>query len=155
MARSAICEGGVPLDPDVRKLVEALGVPEVGTTIPYAQLESLLNTPWRSNRFRAVTATWRKKLFRDHNLVLKAIPGSAFEVADSRARLEVTGKTLKRGVRTIARAHVVGATTSRRGLGPDEAKALDHHVSVSATLLQAAGRKPRVLNFTEALQPKK
>lgn len=145
-AKDTVFRGGVPLAPDVRKLVEHFGVPAIGARITYEEISGCLNgLSWRTKRWKAVTDKWRRTLDRDHNIITKAEPGTAFVVADSSSRVVITGETLTRGTRTIKKAHRIGVRTPRTGLSAEESRVLDHKIHTSATMIQVARTAPKEL----------
>jgi hypothetical protein len=146
MAQGNIFRGGVPIDPDVRKLVDKFGVPMIGARITYEEISACLDgLSWRTKRWKAITEKWRKGLDRDHNLITEAEPGTAFIVADSSSRVVITSKTLVRGTRTIKKAHKIGVRTPRTGLSTEESRVLDHKIHTSATMIQVARTAPKAL----------
>lgn len=131
--------GGLPTDLDVRMLQEKFGVPQEGDLIPYLLISECLKKGRETSRWKSVVGAWRKKLERDHNLVLKAIKNQGFKVCDPRDRLDVFGRKFKGGLRQVSRATLGAARTSRKGLTPEENRTLDYLQNTGAALrLQAA-----------------
>lgn len=62
--------GGVPVKPDVDRLIEAFGIPEIGKTISYSEVADVILVPHGSYRFNTVVHAWRKQLLREHNCEL-------------------------------------------------------------------------------------
>lgn len=68
--------GGVPTGVDVDALMKHIE-PMAGQSISYDDVAAVIKVSPDSNRFRTVTAAWRKRLFREKRLETKA-EGDAF-----------------------------------------------------------------------------
>ncbi|WP_257306265.1 hypothetical protein [Geothrix campi] len=147
MAKPTLYFGGVPTGPDVDKLLEHYGVPKIGTRIPYDELAAVINQSASSNRFKSVTAQWRRKLDRQHNIVLRCIPGEAFEVADSHARVDLASRGYKMGVRKVVRCSNIAARTDRSTLSQEEARVCEHLERVASAHLLAAKTSAKEVRF--------
>lgn len=66
--------GGVPTGPEVDRLMVGLAI-ESGTRVPYGQVEELTGLSVKEHRFRTVTNAWRKRVFREKALEVKAEGG--------------------------------------------------------------------------------
>ena len=66
--------GGVPTGPEVDRLMKSLTI-EAGQRVPYSTVEELTGLSASENRFRAVTNAWRKRVFREKALEVKAEGG--------------------------------------------------------------------------------
>ena len=126
--------GGIPTDEDVKKLEAAFGIPKEGADLPYAQVESVLHITRSENRWHSVTAAWRKKLWRTHNLKIACRSGEAFVCLAPMARVDFCAGRLKQNYRGIIRASEVARTTNRDALTPEARGRCDHYARVSATL---------------------
>lgn len=66
--------GGVPTGPEVDRLMKGLVI-EAGAKIPYETVEQITGTRASEHRFRSVTNAWRKRVFREKALEVKAEGG--------------------------------------------------------------------------------
>mgnify|MGYP001320418575 CR=1 FL=1 len=141
--------GGVPTDPEVNDLMEEIGVPRPGDIIPYTRIEAIIKTTRKRARWISVTTAWRKRLDRDHNILLKAVPNEGFEVLDNSGRVNFGGKLYKESLRRMGRAVKVVSTTDRSGLNDDEKRAADHIQKTGAQLRLVAQTAARDLSYPD------
>lgn len=139
--------GGIPTDVDVEMIVKAIGVPKVGDNISYAQLESILRLKRTENRFTTVINAWRRKMDREHNLLMKAIPGVAFEVLSASGRVDLSSKVFKQALKRTGRAVAIAARTDRKELTEEEKKVCDHIQKTGATLRLEASKAARQIDW--------
>lgn len=66
--------GGVPTGPDVDRLLKEIEA-KPGVEVSYETVERLIGANRTDNRFRCVTNSWRKRLFREKALEIKAEGG--------------------------------------------------------------------------------
>jgi len=130
---------GMPTDVDVRRLVDQFGTPGIMTLIPYADLEGCLKMRRDQLRFRTVTAAWRKKLEREHNLMTVAVPNEGFRVLDNPGRVDSVSRLYKHGLRRIMKSGERALRTPDNGLTAEQRRARDFVGSTAGTIkLQAA-----------------
>jgi len=103
--------GGVPTAPDVKKLDDTLGVPKEGDVIAWAVLEKIVACARSDYRFTSVVSSWRKKLEREHNVLMIAEPGEGLVAATPDQRIDWAARKVKHGRRSIVRGSAVAATT--------------------------------------------
>lgn len=152
MSNNLVFNSGVPTEPDVRKLMDAFGAMQEGAVISYADISAIIGSPSKSFRFATVVNAWRKRLYREQNVVLCAVAGVGLKVADPDLRVNLAGAKYKSGIRHIRRAGDVSASTDRARLSPEAAKAADHLNRVASSVMLAAATEARKLNYKE---PKK
>lgn len=140
--------GGIPTEPDVKKLLAIYGVPAIGTELTYDQVAETIGTPVRSYRFRTVTWSWRKVLDRQHNLIVGTVHGRGFVVLDNQSRVRFSAGRFKRGLRSVRRASDVAGRTDLVGLTPEERRSRDHIVATGSMLQLAAATEARKLKLT-------
>lgn len=148
MKPSDLFLGGVPTEPDVKKLIEVFGVPKVGDELTYEQVAEVIGAPIRSYRFRTVTWAWRKLLDRQHNLIVGAVQARGFVVLDNQSRVRFSAGRFKRGLRSVRRASDVASRTDLGGLTPEERRSRDHIVATGSMLQLAAATEARKLKLT-------
>lgn len=144
---SHLFEGALPTEPDVKRLLERYGVPLVGQFFPYREVAEVIKSAEGSVRFRTVTMAWRKLIEREHRLLLRAITGRGFEVADARAKLMESGTKFKGGLRKVKRAAAVSSLIDRAELTSDEARQADFYERTGASLRLLAATEAKKLKL--------
>jgi hypothetical protein len=145
MKNPTVFLGGIPTEPDVKRLEEALGVPEEGAVVSWEALEGVLHDHRRAHRFLTVVNAWRRKLHREHNVVMVAVRGEGLMSAPPDVRLDSGARRIRSGFRSIFRAGTVLEGTDRNRLTTDQRKALDHNLRVSTQARMAAAMESRRL----------
>lgn len=135
--------GGIPTEMDVRTLIEQFGVPKAGTSITYDEVASAINQKIKSHRYGTVTNAWRRKLFREHNVIFRAREGK-FTVMDPGQRVFHGGERLRRGAREFRKANVIVTSTDRAKLTDEEKAQADHIQLTTATAIQACRIQARL-----------
>lgn len=133
---------GLPTEIDVRALVEAFGVPADGDVIRYDAVADVIKCPVKSSRWKTVTDAWRRKLWKLHNVVMRAGDGQ-FAVMPPDARVDHGGDRLRRGFRQFSKAHSVVASTDLSGLSDEMRAQADHVKNITTTAIQAARAEAR------------
>ena len=94
--------GGVPTDPEVKRLAEAFGTPDPGL-IPYEQLEAVVDVTRETNRFRTILTRWRRRLLQEQNIYTAAIQGAGIKVLNEPERTEAVERLQGRASSTQRR----------------------------------------------------
>ena len=149
MANGLTFNRGIPTDVDVRKLEERFGVPAPGDMIGYDDITDTLKVGRDQNRWRSVVVAWRKKLDREHNILLKAVSNEGFRAMDGHARVDFSGRTYKGGLRRIVKAATIAARTDSAGLTPGELKTRDFIQNAGAVIRGAAATAARQLTYPD------
>lgn len=136
---------GMPTQIDVDRIVAVIGTPSEGRLITYSELETILHTTHNQSRFWSVTTAWRKKLERESNLILEAVPTEGFKVLDNHQRVAHSARYFKSGLRRTGIAGRRAACTSRSGLSTDESRTLDHVTNTSAIFKIQSALQARAL----------
>lgn len=123
---------GSPTDAEVRILEDCFGVPEAGSEVGHADIEGLLKLDRGSSRYGSVVAAWRKKLLRDHNVDMGAVPGVGFRSLRPDERISQAARDAGSGLQKVVRA------ASRAARVPTEDPALTHRQNVLHRLGLAA-----------------
>lgn len=135
----------IPYAPDLRKLDEAFPKLKPGDLIGWEQLAAAAGWGKETPRFKAVQAAWRKRVFRERNVVLIAVAGKGVQVADGSERITHAADAQKSGFRKIARAARVAITTDTAGL-PDHLKRTHEHIlHTAASIKLMVATKPKEL----------
>lgn len=132
MTQSKIFLGGLPTRLDVDRLCDRIAA-EPGDVATYEDVEALLGLSRDTNRFRTITAAWRRKLERERGVQTECEGGSfrfltpdeAFDSSVRRVRLlgRAAGR-LHRRVETIEPAALTGDRAKKRDLWLRETRAL-------------------------------
>lgn len=130
--------GGVSTEPEVNELLDKLGIPKPGDEIPYSKVEAVIGVSRGQNRWQSVTNRWRKKLERDHNLILKAIANQGYRVLTNSERVMHSSKQFDGGVKRVTKAIVVAQKTDRIDLSEEEKRTLDHVTDTGFKIRQSA-----------------
>ena len=136
---------GVPTKVDVDELAEKIGAPAVGSTVAYSTVEAIIHVGHRENRFRTITAAWRKLMEKEHNLLSEAVPNEGFLFLTNSDRVAFVAKGFHSALR---KSRVVGrrsAETSRVGLSVEQVRTLDHVANTSAVFTVQAALAARKL----------
>jgi len=128
----------VPTAPDVRRLVDAYGVPTIGTLYTHDEIEGVIKESRTSSRYRTVTLAWRRQIEREHDIILGAEPGQGFVALRPEERIDYSGRKLKTGVRAVRRAGRVVSTTDTSKLTREQVERADHVRRVAGAVTAAA-----------------
>lgn len=118
--------GGVPTKPDVDRLRQVFGVPEVGNLIRYDAIEDAIGCKRQSDRFKTVVWAWRRAMKSEHRVIMAADPGKGLVRLDDDGKAELACAMDTRGFRQVRRAFGVAQITDRSRLSDDNRRALDH-----------------------------
>lgn len=103
MSDAIVHFGGVPVAPDVQKLIDTLGLPAPGQDIKHEDIEAALGIERTEKRYRTVTAAWRKRLADEQSLHVDSLFGIGFRCLLPEERITNSQVQMKRGVRRVAR----------------------------------------------------
>lgn len=148
---SKVFLGGVPTGPDVRRLIERFGTPEVGTTIPYAEITAIVGSAPEKSRFKSVTGAWRRKLLNEYGIEMAPRDGEAFVVLSERERVTSGVKkvgSLTRQLGRVAKRAVLISTDRVDDETRQDIEALRQHTEVIAKAAIGGAKK-----LTNALAP--
>lgn len=107
---------GVPTDIDVRLLRDKFGVPEIGAEIDHRVIEETISHRRETFRYKTVVTVWRKKLLRDHNILLTPVPTVGYVVAGNKQRVDHCSRKSKSAVRLIVKSSAIAERTDEKGL---------------------------------------
>lgn len=147
MSNKELFFGGLPTEPDVKKLREMFPESEMkpGKTITYEDVSVIINAPYGSSRFMGVTTQWRKIVEKETNIIIGTKPGEAFVVLSESEKVGLSGDQLRKAGRRARRAWVVSQRIERASLTEEERRRLDHHQGVASNVIASAqlrnGRK--------------
>lgn len=104
--RSGLYFGGMPTEPDVRKIREAFPTKEmmVGQIITKAQIETILDLSADENRFSTVVSKWRKEIkAATGTIMLQSVPGG-FQVMDAKQKIHYSESKMRSSRRAAVRS---------------------------------------------------
>lgn len=103
-AKKELFEGGVPTEPDVKRLLAAFPGLKRGQLVTHAEIEEALGCDHRTSRYRGVVKSWKRKVLNESNLDLQAVPGVGLRVLDEYERVTESARDYRRGIKTVGRA---------------------------------------------------
>lgn len=106
--------------------------PVVGDTFTDDELSSVIGVQKGSFRFRTVIEHWRKKLFRDRNLLIIRERNTCYKVASPVQRIDYGNDKIGSGVRAIRKAGKVARSTPKENLTPIAQMHQEHQIRFSA-----------------------
>lgn len=123
---------GIPYAIDLKKLDDEFGVPSEGQSFGYQALAKCIGYPVDSSRYKGVIDAWRKKLLKNHNVLLLPIgQKQGLKVAAPNERIDYAGAQVDRGRSHLRKATLVSGTTDTHRL--DEG-----HRALQANIAQLA-----------------
>jgi len=150
--KSNVYFGGMPVEPDIRKLRARFGVPEPGQLITHEEIEVCLSVPYRrkipgetfapiNTRYRTITKRWcdelRAEASRDH----EAVPGVGIRFLTAAGVVKASKSDVRTGVRRIGKGTRRLALVSPVELHHDPAVLADYdHTRRIVTGLYLAGQ---------------
>jgi hypothetical protein len=140
--------GGLPTGMDVKRLRERWPDAKMqpGDRMLYSDVEEIIGAKYRSTRFKSVTDQWRKVVERESNIIIGTEAATAFVVLNESEKLDMSGQKLRMAGRAARRSWVVGSRIDRKQLSCEEARRLDHNVSVTAKIISSTQiRKPQII----------
>ena len=145
MADAKLYFGGIPTEPDVRKLFERFGTPQPGL-LAHETIESVIREKHTAGRYRTIVGSWRRKLLREYNVATKAEPGEGIRVLTEPERVDEGRALLGKSARQIVRAHRWSVMIDATKLDDISRRKLDHTVRASATAAAAVTGSIRELS---------
>lgn len=103
-----------------------------------------------SSRWRTVTTAWRKQLYREHNILMRAEPKTGFVPSKPGERVHISASGFKSGIRKAVRSGDIALRTEKGTLKPDELRACDHVVRAAAAIKLAAATAAKQLKLPDA-----
>lgn len=117
---SKIFLGGVPTGPDVDRLLKEIEA-RPGVEVSYETVERLIGAKRTDNRFRSVTNSWRKRIFREKALEIKA-EGGRFLILTPDEALSSGISAFHKVGRALGRTSVRVAVINEAELAPARAE---------------------------------
>lgn len=141
--------GGMPTEPDVKKLKEKFKTLDEGTLISYKAVSKVIGEPKGSCRFMSVTHQWRKQLFVEKNILLTCVMNEGYLVSDPSTRVRVGVHYKNKSIRDAKSSGriLIGTDTSR--LSADEKRTWDRTLLSTSNIIAASATEPKPLNYPE------
>jgi len=148
MAQNSMHFGGVPQDPDIRKLREAYPEQKLedGQVISYAEIERLLLEHRGSNRWKGVTSKWRKQVKEETGIVIGVERGKGFKVLQDSEKAGLCKSLVKYAANQVKKSLEVSLCIDHSNLSHRERQELDFQTNKAAKMkAMAQVRSPKNL----------
>jgi hypothetical protein len=123
MTEGRIFHRGVPFGPDVDALMKAFPDLKPGDKITHETIEKVIREKWRSNRYRGVVESWRKRLGSQQNLELLTLNSVGFRVMSVTERIADKKGGLNKIGRATVRLHTRNGRIDTRDSSDEDKKA--------------------------------
>lgn len=135
---------GVPVGPDVRKLLEEYGIPEENTEIKYLEIEKIIGESYLKNRFKTVTNAWVNYLLKAHNVLMIPVRGVSYVATNPNTRVEYCSDRVKSAIKMVGKRLGTMALTDKHKLTEDNKNVYDKHMKMYGPLklLESTAAKP-------------
>jgi len=149
MAGSVPYFGGIPTEPDVKKLVEHFPIESLtpGTVIPYKEVAEVIGVDASTSRFKTVTTSWRKRIESEYNCVIKPpkMANETFIVLYENEKPDYAIDEMRSAVKKARRSIVISSITNVSELSDEQKEKYDFVVARSGAMIATAnirgGRK--------------
>lgn len=137
--------GGIPTEPDVKKLRAAYPQPKDGDIIPYEDVEELLAVNRKTQRARwcAITNRWRKLHEHETGQVIGVEPAVGFKALLDDEKLNAGVGKVRHVYKTVRRARVLVGLTNPAKLTAEDRRRMDHLTNRVAMLEGAAATRAK------------
>lgn len=125
--------------------MKSYGAPKAGVTISHIEIENEIKAKRSSHRYNAVVTAWRRKLYKDHNIVLGAVRGLGYKSLIPDERADFIGQKYKTGIRQVKRAASVAIRTETEGMSAESKRAVNHVRNTAAALILADATAAKAL----------
>lgn len=144
MGKHGLFFGGVPTEPDVRRLLSAFANIKAGDEIAHADVAKAIGAEPTTARYRSVTSAWRKHLLKVNNLRLSTVIGAGFRVLDGMERIADDIKRYGRGAKQIRKAADDVRSVEIGKLDQSQQRVAEHvlrHMETTADHLRKASKE--------------
>lgn len=128
---------GRPVGPGVKKLLDAFGTVARGQEIPHSKVEALIGEQRKSQRYRAITNAWRRRVHDGTGVFVECVPGVGFRGCVATSQLENGGRAVKSAGKKLALGLAMAQTTPTDQLKPHEVQRREHLLTNGASMIQA------------------
>lgn len=137
MDKSKLYFGGIPTEPDVKRLEKRFGAPAPGV-IEHAEIEETIGQQRDSSRYRTVVAAWRRRLLREENIASAADPGVGIRILTEPERVDHAQRHLGLSAKRVVKEHRWAMMIDASKLDDVSRHKRDHVIRVSASMAAAA-----------------
>jgi hypothetical protein len=132
--------GRLSTDPELRRLLEAFGVPKQDTLVSYAAIAEAIggDLTFIMPRFRTIMHRWRRTLLREHNLDSLVKRGEGIAFLTESDRLQAAEGDFRRGAKIIRKASVRGGLVDRSKLDEPGALRAEKFQEAAAAVFRSA-----------------
>lgn len=145
---------GMPTSVEIAEIEKAFPLLEAGQDILYDEIESVIGHKHGTNRFRTITAAWRRKVRRERFLVIEAVAGIGFHIQTPTEQLSSGVKDFGKSARSMGRAfHKVSEVAPEALSGPKRAEQEHYRRVMSYALDSVAKSRRELIKPPTATQP--
>lgn len=149
MKEAKVHFGGVPTEPDVKRLLSSIAV-ERGEEVSHETVEAILGIDREQSRYRTVTTAWRRRVLREFNTDTVAVAGVGFRFLLEGERVSESIKDFGKGTRKIGRSLGRISRVETEQLSDGERTVVDHGRRLMAATLDAARRAQKEIGVPKA-----
>lgn len=142
-------ETGRPTGADVDSIIKAFPIESLkaDTMLAYGDIASVIKENAKSSRFRTVCMSWRKRLYRDHNVRVGAVPSLGFKVLNNSDRIHESSKGVSCSVRKIKKMGKLAVTTPEEGLTEEDRRTRNYVIIASGSIATMEGTERKKLVY--------
>ena len=144
--------GGVPTEPDVKKLHEAFGVPDRGAVVSHSEIAAVIGVYRDESRYWTVVNRWRKDIEQEHGIVSDVDPGNAVEFLTDERAFDFGLKKRRSAIRVHWRHNTIIHLVRAEKLGKAARDRLDHTRTSSALEYQGMMENSRQMRLKPVRQ---
>ena len=144
--RQGVFFGGIPTKPDVNRLHQELGKPDVGDLIQHETFERIIGKNRASSRYRTVIHAWKKDLFQRYNLDLEAVPGVGQKVLKGPERVDASIRGGHQALRKIRKSGVRCNAAPESELNSEQLRKKQHTCETFSKINDAFSQDMRLLS---------
>jgi len=126
-----------PTKIDVDKLIDVFGIPTPGDMVEYSDIEKSINVERNTHRWASIVTAWRKKLYRENNVLFEAVANKGYLCLDDKDRVSYGSRKVVGGRKAIMKGVNVVMATDTKNLD-DETKELYNHIIAIPNRLKLA-----------------
>lgn len=138
-----IFNGRAPVSPEVKRLHEHFGKPDKGDEYTHDEIAEIIGEKYGAPRYRSITNTWRKQVFKMYAIIVDAVPGKGFKALDDSDGLKYSDKKFVASGRQLKKAAQAAISVDESKLSTDEQSVLRHRIATHAKLQQAYAAEAR------------
>lgn len=141
---------GRSTSPDVDRLIEVFpsSTLQAGFIVEYHEIAQIISTDKTSNRFNTVVNAWKKRIYRDFNIVVEAVPNKGFLVLSNSGRIGFSSNKVSKGFKRILKGKKVALTTSNHDLDEQTKRIQQHIINVGGAIEIAMATEKKRLEYS-------